>query len=70
MAGVEYKETFKGDVMSTEERAAVLMGAVKATPKEERDEGFKVLKQAAESVQDKPEEETIEEKPKGLMARE
>ena len=34
------------------------------------EEGFKVLKQAAESVQDKPEEETIEEKPKGLMARE
>ena len=70
MAGVEYKETFKEDGMSTDQRAAVLMGAVKATPKEERDEGFKVLKQAAESAQDKPEEETIEEKPKGLMARE
>ena len=56
--------------MSTDQRAAMLMGAVEATPKEERDEGFKVLKQAAESAQDKPEEETIEEKPKGLMARE
>ena len=46
MAGVEYKETFKGD------------------------EGFKVLKEAAESVKEKPEEEMTEEKSKGLMARE
>ena len=70
MAGVEYKETFKGDVMSTEERAAMLMGAVQATPKDKRDEGFKVLKEAAESVKEEPEEEMTEEKSKGLMARE
>jgi len=69
MAGVEYKETFKGDVMSTEERAAMLMGAVQATPKDKRDEGFKVLKEAAESVKEEPEEEITEEKSKGLMAR-
>ena len=69
MAGVEYKETFKDDERSPVERAAVLIGAVKATPKDNMDEGYEVIKEAAESVQEEPEEKITEEKPKGLMAR-
>ena len=45
------------------------MGAVKATPKDNMDEGYEVIKEAAESVQEEPEEKITEEKPKGLMAR-
>ena len=39
MAGVEYKETFEDDEKSPVERAAALMGAVEATPKDNMDEG-------------------------------
>ena len=69
MAGGEYKETFEDDEKSPVERAAALMGAVEATPKDNMDEGYEVIKEAAESAQEEPEEEITEEKPKGLMAR-
>ena len=69
MAGIEYKETFKPDEMTMAERASLFNDAVESTPESERDKGFELVKEAAASMQQEPEEEIMEEKPKGLMAR-
>lgn len=69
MAGIEYKETFKPDEMTMAERASLFNDAVESTPESERDKGFELVKEAAASMQQEPEEEMMEEKPKGLMAR-
>ena len=69
MAGIEYKETFKPDEMTMAERASLFDDAVESTPEGERDEGFELVKEAAESMQEEPVEEITEEQPKGLMAR-
>ena len=69
MAGVNYKETFKPDEMTMAERASLFNDAVASTPKGERDKGFEIVKEAAESMKEEPVEEPTEEEPKGLMAR-
>jgi len=69
MAGVNYKETFKPDKMTMAERASIFDNAVASTPKGERDKGFEIVKEAAESMKEEPVEEEIKEEPKGLMAR-
>ena len=69
MAGVNYKETFKPDEMTMAERASLFNDAVASTPKGERDKGFELVKEAAESMKEEPVEEPTEEEPKGLMAR-
>ena len=69
MAGVKYKETFKPDKMTMAERASIFDDVVESTPEGERDKGFELVKEAAESMQEEPVEETTEEEPKGLMAR-
>jgi len=69
MAGVNYKETFKPDEMTMAERASLFNDAVASTPEGERDKGFEIVKEAAESMKEEPVEEPTEEEPKGLMAR-
>jgi len=69
MAGVNYKETFKPDKMTMAERISIFDNAVASTPKGERDKGFEIVKEAAESMKEEPVEEEIKEEPKGLMAR-
>jgi len=69
MAGVEYKEAFKPDELTMTERASLFNDAVESTPEGERDKGFELVKEAAESMKEEPVEETTEEEPKGLMAR-
>jgi len=69
MAGVNYKETFKPDEMTMAERASLFNDAVASTPKGERNKGFELVKEAAESMKEEPVEEPTEEEPKGLMAR-
>lgn len=69
MAGIEYKEMFDPDKPSMAERVSIFADAVEATPEAEMDKGYEVLKEASESMQEEPVEETTEEKPKGLMAR-
>ena len=69
MAGVNYKETFKPDEMTMAERASIFNDAVASTPEGERDKGFEIVKEAAESMKEEPVEEPTEEEPKGLMAR-
>ena len=69
MAGVNYKETFKPDKMTMAERISIFDNAVASTPKGERDKGFEIVKEAAESMKEEPVEEPTEEEPKGLMAR-
>lgn len=69
MAGIKYKETFKPDEMTMAERASLFDDAVASTPEGERDKGFELVKEAAESMKEKPVEEPTEEEPKGLMAR-
>ena len=69
MAGVNYKETFKPDEMTMAERASLFNDAVASTPEGERDKGFELVKEAAESMKEEPVEEPTEEEPKGLMAR-
>ena len=57
------------------ERASILVSAARATPKEDRDKGFELVQELAESskseMQTPVEEAPMEEemKPKGLMAR-
>ena len=77
-AGIEYKEEFEvDDKTSPMDRAAILVSAAMATPKEEQDEGFELIKEAGEAAQQQaePQEEAVEETkdmapPKqGLMAR-
>ena len=46
-----------------------LYDAVASTPEGERDKGFEIVKEAAESMKEEPVEEPTEEEPKGLMAR-
>lgn len=69
MAGVEYKEAFKPDELTMTERASLFNDAVESTPEGERDEGFELVKEAAESMKEEPVEEETKEEPKGLMAR-
>ena len=69
MAGIKYKETFKPDEMTMAERASLFDDAVASTPEGERDKGFEIVKEAAESMKEEPVEEPTEEEPKGLMAR-
>jgi len=69
MAGIKYKETFKPDEMTMAERASLFNDAVASTPEGERDKGFEIVKEAAESMKEEPVEEPTEEEPKGLMAR-
>ena len=69
MAGVKYKETFKPDELTVTQRASLFDDVVESTPEGERDKGFELVKEAAESMQEEPVEETTEEEPKGLMAR-
>ena len=69
MAGVNYKETFKPDEMTMAERASIFDEAVASIPESERDKGFEVVKEAAESMKEEPVEEETKEEPKGLMAR-
>ena len=69
MAGVNYKEAFKPNEMTMAERASLFDDAVASTPEGERDKGFELVKEASESMKEKPVEETTEEEPKGLMAR-
>jgi len=69
MAGVNYKEAFKPNEMTMAERASLFDDAVASTPEGERDKGFELVKEAAESIKEEPVEEPTEEEPKGLMAR-
>jgi hypothetical protein len=69
MAGVNYKETFKPDEMTMAERASLFDEAVASVPEGERDKGFELVKEAAESMKEEPVEEETKEEPKGLMAR-
>ena len=69
MAGVNYKETFKPNEMTMAERASIFDEAVASTPEGERDKGFELVKEAAESMKEEPVEEETKEEPKGLMAR-
>ena len=69
MAGVKYKETFKPDKMTMAERASIFDDVVESIPEDKRDKGFEVVKEAAESMKEKPVEEETKEEPKGLMAR-
>ena len=69
MAGVEYKEAFKPDELTMTERASLFNDAVESTPEGERDKGFELVKEAAESMKEEPVEEETKEEPKGLMAR-
>ena len=69
MAGVNYKEAFKPNEMTMAERASLFDDAVASTPEGERDKGFEIVKEAAESMKEEPVEEPTEEEPKGLMAR-
>ena len=69
MAGIEYKETFKPDEMTMAERASLFDEAVASVPEGERDKGFELVKEAAESMKEEPVEEETKEEPKGLMAR-
>jgi len=69
MAGVEYKEAFKADELTMTERASLFNDAVESTPEGERDKGFELVKEAAESMKEEPVEEETKEEPKGLMAR-
>ena len=69
MAGVNYKEAFKPNEMTMAERASLFDDAVASTPEGERDKGFELVKEAAESMKEEPVEEPTEEEPKGLMAR-
>ena len=69
MAGVNYKETFKPNELTLDERASLFDKAVASTPEGERDKGFEIVKEAAESMKEEPVEEPTEEEPKGLMAR-
>ena len=73
-AGVKYQETFEEDKVDPMERAAALVAANRATPKDQQDKGYALLKESEEAVtaEAMPQEEsTVEEevKPKGLMAR-
>ena len=69
MAGVNYKEAFKPNELTLDERASLFDEAVTPTPEDKRDKGFEIVKEAAESMKEEPVEETTEEEPKGLMAR-
>ena len=69
MAGVNYKEAFKPNELTLDERASLFDEAVTSTPEDKRDKGFEIVKEAAESMKEEPVEETTEEEPKGLMAR-
>jgi len=69
MAGVKYKETFNPDEMTMAERASLFDEAVASIPESERDKGFELVKEAAESMKEESVEETTKEEPKGLMAR-
>jgi len=74
-AGVDFKEEFEQDKTSPMDRAAILVSAARATPKEERDAGFELIQEAGEAAQqeatqEQPEMEPSEEVPsKGLMSR-
>ena len=77
-AGVDYKEEFEpDDDTSPMQRAAILVSAARATPKEEQDAGYDLLREAGEATQQEaePQEQTGEQTeemapPKqGLMAR-
>jgi len=74
-AGVDYKEDFDKEEVDPMERASILVSAARATPKEDRDKGFELVQELAESskseMQKPVEEAPMEEemKPKGLMAR-
>ena len=59
----------KADEMTMAERASLFDEAVASTPEDERDKGFEIVKEAAESMKEEPVEEEIKEEPKGLMAR-
>ena len=69
MAGVKYKETFKPDDLTLTQRASLFDDVVESTPEGERDKGFELVKEAAESIKEEPVEEETKEEPKGLMAR-
>ena len=69
MAGVKYKEAFKPKELTLDERASLFDEAVASIPEDERDKGFEVVKEAAESMKEEPVKEETKEEPKGLMAR-
>tara|TARA_E500000318_G_scaffold6128_2_gene6085 strand:- start:4437 stop:4961 length:525 start_codon:yes stop_codon:yes gene_type:complete len=73
-AGVKYQETFEEPKVDPMERAAMLVAANKATPQDQQDKGYALLKESEEAVtaEAMPQEEPVVEeevKPKGLMAR-
>ena len=50
-ADINYKEEFERDEVTAMDRASVLLSAARATPKEERDAGYDLLKEAGEAAQ-------------------